>query len=236
MSCRQAWLGCLGLAAGVFCVSAATAGEKDLTPQMRAAARVPVNEVKENIRDRVRLVLEQPTLYSRGPTEAFTGQADFYNWLLDHPDRGVQAWRRLGARCQSVTDQRDGAFVWTDGHGSEIRWQTAYTTDALRVWYADGRIRPALFMPPVSVQIVVILRHGKRLSPEQRTLLFHQADVFMQTDNKTAVLMTKMLGASAPRIAEESLSQLETFFSGLVWYVDHHPDRADKLLADQLGK
>ena len=55
----------------------------------------------------------------------------------------------------------------------------------------------------------------------------------MQTDSKTAVLMTKMLGSSAPRIAEQCLSQLETFFSGLVWYIDHHPDRAEKLLAEQ---
>jgi hypothetical protein len=67
-------------------------------------------------------------------------------------------------------------------------------------------------------------------------MLFHQADVFLQTDSKTAVLMTRMLGASVPRIAEQCLSQLETFFSGLVWYVDHHPERAEKLLAGKTAQ
>src|SRR6266436_5395943 len=100
MDCRQTWIGWLGLIAAVFWASAATAGEHDLAPQKCAAARVPLNEVKENIRDHVRRILEEPTLYGRGPAEAFTGQADFYNWLLDHPDRGVHAWRRLGASCQ----------------------------------------------------------------------------------------------------------------------------------------
>jgi hypothetical protein len=233
MPCRLIWIGWLGLAAGAFWVGAGRAAEQDLAAQKRAAARVPLHQVKDDLRERVKQVLDGPTLYTRGPAEAFTGQADFYDWLLDHPDRGVHAWRRLGARCQSISDKGNGSFVWTDGHGSEIRWQTAYNCDSLRVWYADGKVRPALLMPPVPVKLVVLLRHGKRPEGDERTLIFHQADVFMQTDSKTAVLMTKMLGSSAPRIAEQCLSQLETFFSGLVWYIDHHPDRAEKLLAEQ---
>ena len=233
---RRVWIGWLSLVAGVFWVGAATATERDAAAQKRAAARVPVDQVRQDIRERVCHVLEEPTLYGRGPAEAFTGQADFYAWLLDHPDRGVEAWRRLGAKCQSISGRGNGSFVWSDGHGSELRWQTAFNSDSLRVWYADGKVRPALLMPPVPVQLVVLLRHGKRPESAERMLLFHQADVFLQTDSKTAVLMTRMLGASAPRLAEQCLSQLETFFSGLVWYLDHHPERAEKLLAGKMGE
>jgi hypothetical protein len=148
----------------------------------------------------------------------------------------VQAWRRLGARCQSITDKGKGSFAWNDGYGSEIRWQTAYDSDAVRVWFAEGKVKPALLMPALPVQIVVILRHGKRPETADRMLIFHQADVFLQTDSKTAVLMTKMLGNSAPRLAEQGISQLETFFSGLVWYMDHHPERAEKLFAEKMEK
>jgi len=235
MACRRIWIGWLGLVAGAFWAGDGKAADQDLTIQKRAAARVPLNQVREEVRARVRQVLEQPTLYSRGPAEAFTGQADFYEWLLDHPDRGVQAWRQLGARCQSISDKGKGTFLWTDGHGSELRWQTAYSGDSLRVWYAEGKVRPALLLPPVPVQLVVLLRHGKRAESAERMLIFHQADVFLQTDSKTAALMTRMLGASGPKLAEQCLSQLETFFSGLVWYVDHHPERAEKLLGEKTG-
>jgi len=233
---RHIWIGWLSLVAGVFWAGAARAAEQDLQIQKRAAARIPVDQLRQDMREPVRRVLDQPTLYGRGPAEAFTGQADFYEWLLDHPDRGVEAWRRLGAKCQSISDGGNGSFVWTDGHGSELRWQTAYRSDSLRVWYADGKVRPALLMPAVPVHLVVLLRHGKRQESAARMMLFHQADVFLQTDSKTAVLMTRMLGASAPRIAEQCLSQLETFFSGLVWYVDHHPERAEKLLAGKTAQ
>jgi hypothetical protein len=65
------------LVAGIFWVSGANAADQDLTIQKKAAARVPLNDVPKEMRERVRQVLEQPTLYSRGPTEAFTGKPDF---------------------------------------------------------------------------------------------------------------------------------------------------------------
>ena len=88
MPCRLNWIGWLSLAAGAFWVSAGGAAEQDSAAQKRAAARVPLSQVKDDLRDRVKQVLDGPTLYTRGPAEAFTGQADFYDWLLDHPDRG----------------------------------------------------------------------------------------------------------------------------------------------------
>jgi hypothetical protein len=233
MVCRRIWIGWLSLVAGVFWAGNAGAATPDLAPQQRAAARVPLHALPDQLRERVRQVLDEPTLFAHGPAEAFSGKPDFYTWLLDHPDRGVVAWRRLGARCQPVTPRGDGTFAWSDSHGSEIRWQTAYSNETLRVWYAHGKVRPGLLLPPVPVQIVVVLRHGKRADGAEQFLLFHQADVFLQTDSKTAAVTTKMLGGSGPRIAEQCLAQLETFFSGLVWYIDHHPERAELLLAEK---
>src|SRR5437667_5401271 len=141
---RHIWIGWLALVAGAFWAGAASSAEQDLQLQKRAAARVPVDQLRQDMREPVRRVLEQPTLFGRGPAEAFTGQSDFYEWLLDHPDRGVEAWRRLGAQCQSIRDGGNGSFIWNDVHGSELRRQTAYNSASLRVWYADGKVRPAL--------------------------------------------------------------------------------------------
>ena len=71
---------------------------------------------------------------------------------------------------------------------------------------------------------------GRRV---RSALIRHQADVFLQTDNKTAALITRLLGASGPRLAERGVAQMEMFFSALVWYLDHHPERAEAL---QLGE
>jgi hypothetical protein len=64
----------------------------------------------------------------------------------------------------------------------------------------------------------------------ERTLIYHQAYVFLYADSKAAAVALHMLGASAPRMAEQSLGQLELFFSGMVWYLEQHPERTEKLL------
>jgi hypothetical protein len=230
MTQHRTWIGCLSLAVGMIWVGIADAKAQETSVQRRIAARVPLQEIPPAIRDQVHEMLEHPTVFGRGPAEAFAGQAELYEWLLDHPDKGVQAWRRLGARCTEITDQGEGKFAWTDGHGSEIRWHTIYQNAALRVWLAEGKVRPGLLLPAVPVQMIVVLRHGKRPDGPDRTLIYHQASIFLLTDSKTATLATRLLGPSAPRIAEQCLGQMETFFSALVWYLGQHPERTEKLL------
>jgi hypothetical protein len=203
----------------------------DTAAQARAAARVPLSEVTPELRNSMRQVLEQPTIFSPGPAEAFNGQPALYDWLLDHPDRALLAWRRLGARCTEIVDRGNGCFTWSDGHGSSLSWQTAYQNPTLRIWYAEGKVRPTLFLPAVPVRAVLMLRHGFRSEGSCKPLIFHQATIFLQTDGATAALATRLLGTSAPRVAEQCLGYFEMFYSGLVWYLNQHPDRADKLLA-----
>lgn len=236
MAKRQFCIGWLSLAALVTWVGAGDVCAQDASLQKRVAARVPLQELAEQDRAGVQQVLEHPTLFGRGPAEAFAGFPSLYEWMLDHPDRAVQGWRRMGARCTEVTDRGNGHFAWTDGHGSEIHWHLAHSTATQRVWYAQGKVRPGLFLPPISVRFVLLLRYGKRPDGNDRTLIYHQAFAFMLTDSTTAALVTKMLGASAPLMAEQCLGQLELFFSGLVWYLDQHPERTEKLLDKVAGQ
>src|SRR5438876_2349413 len=236
MRCRAVWTSWLGLMIGLFWINTTSAMPPDLTLQYEAAARVPLAEVPEALRARVRQVIERPTLFSHGPAEAFTGKPALYHWLLDHPDRGVLAWRKLGATCTDVIDCGDGRFLWKDGQGSEINWQTIHNQPSLRIWYAEGQMRPGCLLPAVPVKAVLLLRHGNRPDAPGQTLIFHQADVFLQTDSKTAALLAQILGPSTPYLAEQGLGQVEMFFSALVWYLGQHPDRAARLLATAPGK
>jgi hypothetical protein len=230
MRCRAIWTIWLNLMIALIGTRTATATAPDLTLQQQAAARVPLPEVPESLRPRVRQVIEQPTLFSHGPAEAFNGWPALYHWLLDHPDRAVVAWRRLGATCTDITERGTGRFVWKDGQGSVIHWQTIHNSAALRIWYAEGHVRPGMLLPSVPVKAVLLLRHGDRPDGPGRVVIFHQADVFLQTDSKTAALLAQMLGPSAAGLAEQGLGQVEMFFSALVWYLGQHPDRASRLL------
>src|SRR5262249_12574341 len=139
---RRNWVAWLSLAACVLWAAGREAIAQETSLQQRLAGQIPLEQLPEAVRPRVRAVLEQPSLFGHGPAEAFAGRPALYTWLLDHPDRVVLAWRRLGAQCTEVTDHGNGLFGWKDGYGGEVRWQTVHDSPRLRVWYAEGRIRP----------------------------------------------------------------------------------------------
>jgi len=195
------------------------------------ARAVPLEELPPEIRSNVSRVLDQPTLFTRAPAEEFHGRPELYHWLLDHPDRAALAWRRLGAQCVEITDRGNGRFGWADGQGSNVYWDTIYRTPDVRIWYAEGVARPGPLLPGIAVKAVVVMHHSVRQDSAGQSWMWHQAEVFVQTDSKAAALLARMLGPSVPRVAEQAVAQLEMFFSALLGYCERHPEKAEKLLA-----
>lgn len=249
MRCRT-WVSLLSLAAGTLCALwpaadaqaqtrdqfvAKTPSDSPTRPlSLTVTQAVPLSELSDDMRDKVRVVLDKPTITTRGPVEIFRGRPAFYQWLLDHPDRGVHVWRKLGAKCSDITRRSDGQFGWADKHGSDITWTTAYDGPNMRIWYAEGVVSPGALWPTVPVRAVAILHHVENIDALGRTLIHHQADLFLQTDSKTAALIARVLGSTTPHLAKQCAAQLEFFFSGLVWYFERHPERAETLLTTSL--
>lgn len=243
MSGRHIPLGRLGLAAGVVWACWAGGGVQaqpvPVSAPADAAGRavaafaprwVPVDSLPEHVRDGVRKVLEHPTVQARGPVEIFRADPLLYQWLLNHPDRGVQAWRKLGAKCMEITDRGRGVFGWADGQGCDVHWETVYSSPLMRIWYAEGEARPGALLPQVPVRAVAVLRYSQATDGLGRTVLRHQAEIFCRTDSKAAALFAQLMGASAPLLARHCVGQMELFFSGPVAYVDRHPERTEELL------
>jgi hypothetical protein len=232
--------GWLGLLAGVAWAGALpqvraqqTAAPTDPThDRARAAAQVPLGLLPPHVREGARKALEKPTVFSRGPAESFVCDPAVYYWFLDHPDRAVTAWRRLGAKCLTITDRGGGRFGYADEQGSDIVWQTVYRSPELRIWYAEGKARPAALMPLAPVRAVVLMHHTEGRDRAGHTVIRHQTDMFLRTDSMAANLASKMMGGSAQRLAEQSLGQLQMFFAGLAWYMHRYPERAESLLAE----
>lgn len=225
----------VGLAAGATCVvcPCAFAGPRAAgfapaatSSTSAAEARTLPPTLPHRGRAAVDRVISHPTVTSRGPWQTFRGDRALYEWLLDHPARGVAMWRRLGAQCLDIRELGGNRFAWSDGEGSDIRWQTVLATDSVRVWYAEGNVKAATFLPAFAVRAVVLLRYGVEPTRQGCAVIHHQAELYFQTDSKAAAAVTRLLGESAPRLAEQCVVQLETFFSALVWYAHTHPGPA----------
>lgn len=228
MRSGQIRLGWWTVLACALCVTSAGAQEKSWR---WSSSMLPLDQIPETMRDRLKNVVDRPTIYTHGPAEEFGCRLSLYFWLLDHPDRAIQAWRKLGARCMDIQDLGNGRFGCYDPSGNEVHWDTAYRSPDLRIWYAEGNVRPAPMLPSVTVRAVIVLRHIDAVDETGKPVLRHQADMMLYTDNKTAALATKLMGSSAPRMAEQYVGQLERFFSALSVYLQQHPDKCESLLA-----
>jgi len=231
MRCRGIPAGWLILTAGLWGMGAAAAPAQEPAEPPRAEVRLPLDEVAPAFRDKVRQALEKPTLSARGPVEAFACRPSTYQWLLDHPDRAVVVWKRLGAKCVDITDKGDGRFGWGDEHGSDVTWEEVYRGPHTRAWYAEGRVRPALLLPTVPIRAVMVLHFTEETDASGRVVLRHQAEMALHTDSRAVGLATRLMGASAPKLGEQYMGQFEMFYSALAWYLDRHPDQARPLLA-----
>ena len=191
---------------------------------------IPIEELSAK-QEAVQQVLRDPTLVARGPAEKFACKPEHYFYFLEHPDRAVTAWRKLGAKCVAITDKGGGQFGWGDDLGSDLSWETVHHDPSMRIWYAHGKVRPAPMLPLVPVELVLVMHHSETPAVAGAAIE-HRADLFLHTDSKTALLFARLMGTSTTKAAEQGLTQLQLFFSALSWYLDQHPDRAQRIMAE----
>ncbi|MFO0800700.1 MAG: hypothetical protein U0804_24815 [Gemmataceae bacterium] len=197
-----------------------------------APTRVVLSEVVDPpFRAAVLEVVRRPTLSTRGSGSDVVCSPDLFAWLLDHPDRTAAAWRRLQVPCVEIADAGKGRFSWTDTDGSDLSWQTVGTFPEGRVWYATGKVKPAAVGPTVPVKAVVVVSHPGAALGGGAAKISPTVQAFVQTDSKAAAVALRVLGPTAPKLAQDAAEQLVVFFAGVARYVHAHPDRAEELLA-----
>ena len=84
--------------------------------------------------------------------------------------------------------------------------------------------------PTVPVQAVVVMTHPKKPAKDGTAALSPAVQAFLQTDSRAANVVLRMLGPTAPKLAQEGAEQLLFFFAGVARYVQAHPEKADELL------
>jgi len=193
---------------------------------------VALEEIPSGTRDSMSKVMKSPTISALGPMEEFVANTDMYTWLLDHPDRTAAAWRKLGVEAVDIKVLKDGRFTWKDENGSELTWRNVAQSPNGRIWYAEGKVKPGFLMPTVPVKAVAVLNHAQKARPAGDSIIRHQIQVYLHTDSKTANIVTKMLGDSVPKMAEQGAEQLLMFFSGIAKYAHDKPEKAKSLLSE----
>lgn len=210
---------------GVGTRTGSTAGKQGLT------SAIPLEQLPAQVQARARALIEHPTLRIQGPVEVFNCQPEQYFWLLDNPHQCVRLWRSLGAKVTDIQSLGEGRFAWVDNQGSQITWNTVLRTADHRVWLAEGHVKPGMLLPAVNVRALMAIHHTEGTDRENQPAIRHHVELVLQTDNAAVALAARVLGASAPHLAQQYIAQIEIFYGAMAWYLDHHPRHAIQLLA-----
>jgi hypothetical protein len=215
----------LALVAGPVSAQPVMPGKSESPP------RVVLSEVVDaKHRDAVLAVVKKPTVTTRGESPEVTCTFAVYQWLLEHPDRTSLAWQRLNVPCVEIKDNGKGVFTWNDGEGSQLEWQTVGRFPEGLVWYATGKVKCSPLTPTVPVKAVVVMVQPKPAADGAVTIA-PATHVYLQTDSKAANAVLRILGPTAPKLAEQGAEQLLFFFTGIAKYLQKHPEKRDDLLA-----
>jgi hypothetical protein len=190
---------------------------------------IPWDDLNEHATTLAKQLMERPTVVARGPSETFACVPEQYHWLLDNPDRAVIAWRRLGAKCVSINRRGPNKFGYTDDTGTDVAWEVIHQSPSVRIWFAEGKVKPSPVLPLVPVKALIVLHHIDGKLPDGTVVVQHHAEVVIHTDSKAATAVTKLMGQSAPKLAEQGLGQLQLFYSALSRFLDLHPERVEVL-------
>jgi hypothetical protein len=201
-------------------------------PNTAGAASVNLSDVVvANYRDAVMKVVAKPTISTKATAPEVICTVAMYEWLFDHPDRVALAWQRLKVPAVPITDVGNGQFAWTDENGSEVTWRVVGTFKGGLVWYATGKVKPGPAAPGVPVKAVAVLTRTQKAAKDGVAAFVTSVQVYIQSDSRAAALAVRMLGATAPKVAEQGAEQFLDFFNGIANYVQKNPTKADALLA-----
>lgn len=195
-------------------------------------AEIPYEKINPETRLRIQGILDRPTIRSVGQSEAFNCKPEQYSWLLDNPQLCVRLWRALGAKVTDIECQGMGHFSYHDDQGSHVTWETVLSTNEYRIWLAEGKLKAGFLIPAVNLRAVLAVRFSEGSDIEGNLAIRHQIELAVQTDSHAVTLVTRLMGASAPHLAQQFVSQIEMFFGAMAWYLDQHPRHAVRLLAD----
>lgn len=176
-----------------------------------AVRRLPYSELAPADRERVRPVLESPTLFRRLPKIRCEIDPRTYTFFTAHPDVAVSIWRAMGISEMQLyqtgpreyeTDLRDGTQgVITVLHSSSGR----------QVVLCEGQFKSPLLAKPIQSTGLLALETEFTRDAGGRTFVTHTADVFVLFPSNTVEAVARLISPMSFKMADRNFEEVTLF-------------------------
>jgi len=216
---RRALLKGLSSAALVACIAPRTtfaeAGKASTSHEsyQDAVEGLPLDELRDDMRDKLMKVVESPSLYRRLPVEVIDCDQDLYLFLIRYPEVVVNMWQLMGITKVRLKRVAPFELDAVDGAGTVSNVELVYGTREKHIIYGSGYYEGPLLRKRVNGECVLFLRSGYKISPSGRTLISSKLDVFVALENVGAEFVAKTLHPLVGKTADHNFSETTRFIA-----------------------
>ncbi|MEL6898413.1 MAG: hypothetical protein AAFP90_20140, partial [Planctomycetota bacterium] len=168
-------------------------GGKTAQQKQQAIASIPFQQLNPAAVQKLRGIIDRPTIYRRLPTETVRCDPGMYVFLVRQPEILVSIWELM--EITKVAAKRVGPFQISadDGAGTTCDIDLVYGDANTHIYVANGQYDGALVTSPLTGRGVFILRSEYRRLPDGSSAVTAHMDCFLQLKNLGADLVARTL-------------------------------------------
>lgn len=189
------------------------AGNNSRRARENAVNAVPMQKLTREAQQKIRPILQRPSIYRCLPVTSIEIDPDYYLHLVRHPEVIINIWKLMGVT--QMTIDRTGPYTMTtdDGVGTLGKVELLYGTNNMHIYYCEGEYTGSLLAKKLRGKCVFVMRTEYKLNDEGEKTATSQFDIFLKIDNATVGLIAKtlhpLIGSTADHNFVESINFLE---------------------------
>ena len=161
--------------------------------RQEAIRAIPFDRIHAPVGQKLRKVIEDPTMYRRLPIQIVDADPDLYILLARYPEVIVNMWQLMGVTQLQLERTGDYTMRVVDGAGTTGNLELVYGTQDVHVYYAVGHYEGPLLKQRIVGRCVAVLSTGFTETDQGRIYVSSRLDVFARLDNPAADLVAKTL-------------------------------------------
>lgn len=195
----------------------------------RSVGTIPFQQLTPAAQNKIRPVVQRPTLFRRMPVEKITCHPDIFLCLVRYPELVVNMWELMGATKLKV--KRIGQYVLdsNDGAGTETQVELVYGTSKLHLMYADGIYSGPLFRRQLEGRSVLLLHSDYARNSRGEDIVTCTLDVFITLQNVGADLVARTLHPLVGKTADHNFAESARFVSQVSEQAEKNPAGMQRL-------
>ena len=198
-----------------------------------ALASIPRDKLTEAQIEKVRSVVNKPSVYRRMPTQVIRCDPDLYLFVMNHPEVMANIWQVMGIEDVVLQPQEDGRFLADDGAGTRGIGEFLHKSFDTHLVYAEGRYSGPLFSKPVEGSAVVLLKSAYNREPDGHYYISVRLDVFIRLDHVGLDFLAKTFQPLVVQVADYNFVATTNFLQSLSRTAEVNP-KGMRRLAENL--